>query len=146
MTTIPRIRINGPLVPFVGRVWSHLLAQGYRPRTSKNLLHLVSHLSRWLVAAGLRLSDLTRESIEAFFGDRRQAGYKSHLTPLSLRPILQYLEAEGVVSIPEVLVTRNTVEELLDEYEHFLLKERGLQVSTARCYRQYAEKFLSHGV
>ena len=56
------------------------------------------------------LSDLTRESIEAFFGDRRQAGYKSHLTPLSLRPILQYLEAEGVVSIPEVLVTRNTVE------------------------------------
>ena len=77
MTTIPRIRINGPLVPFVGRVWSHLLAQGYRPRTSKNLLHLVSHLSRWLVAAGLRLSDLTRESIEAFFGDRRQAGYKS---------------------------------------------------------------------
>lgn len=145
MTTIPRIRISGPLVPFVGRVWSHLLAQGYRPRTSKNLLHLVSHLSRWLVAAGLRLSDLTREGIEAFFGDRRQAGYKSHLTPLSLRPILQYLEAEGVVSIPEVLVTRNTVEELLDEYEHFLLKERGLQVSTARCYRQYAEKFLSHG-
>lgn len=88
MATIPRIRINGPLVPFVGRVWSHLLAQGYTPRTSKNLLRLVSHLSRWLVDAGLRLSDLTRERIEAFFGDRRQAGYKSHLTPGSLRPIL----------------------------------------------------------
>ncbi len=69
MTTIPRIRINGPLVPFVGRVWSHLLAQGYTPRTSKNLLRLVSHLSCWLFGAGLRLSDLTRERIEAFFGD-----------------------------------------------------------------------------
>ena len=72
MTTIPRIRINGPLVPFVGRVWSHLLAQGYTPRSSKNLLRLVSHLSRWLVDAGLRLSDLTRERIQAFFGDRRR--------------------------------------------------------------------------
>ena len=29
MRTIPRIRINGALVPFVGRVWSHLLAQGH---------------------------------------------------------------------------------------------------------------------
>lgn len=48
------------------------------------------------------------------------------------------------MSIPEVLVTRSTVAELLDEYEHFLLKERGLQVSTTRYYRQYAEKFLSH--
>ena len=48
------------------------------------------------------------------------------------------------MSIPEVLVTRSKVDELLDEYEHFLLKERGLQVSTVRYYCQYAEKFLSH--
>ena len=78
MTTIPRIRIDGPLVPFVGRVWSHLLAQGYAPRSSENLLRLVSHLSRWLVDAGLRLNDLTRERIDAFFADRKQAGYKHH--------------------------------------------------------------------
>jgi len=48
MTTMPPIRICGPLVPFVGGVWSHLLAQGYSPLTSRNLLSLVSHLSRWL--------------------------------------------------------------------------------------------------
>ena len=67
-----------------------------------------------ILDAGLRQRALTRELLEAFFGDRRQAGYKSHLTPRSLRPILEYLEAEGVVSIPEVLVKRSTVDELLD--------------------------------
>jgi site-specific recombinase XerD len=141
---MPRIRISGPLEPYVGGVWSHLIAQGYTPLTSKNLLRLASHLSRWLVDARVRLSALTREHVEAFFGERRHAGYRSYLTPRSLRPILQYLEVEGVVSLPKTVALRSAVDELLDEYEQFLVKERGLQASTVFYYRHYAQKFLSH--
>ena len=73
MTTMPNTRISGPLAPYIGGVWSHLLAQGYTPLTGGNMLRLVSHLSRWLVDKAVRLSDLTREHVEVFFGERRRA-------------------------------------------------------------------------
>ena len=102
-------------------------------------------LSRWLVDAGVRLSALTREHVEAFFCERRRAGYRRNITPRSLDAILRYLEAKGVVSLPESVVPRSAGDDLLDEYEQFLVKERGLQASTARgYYRSYAKKFLSH--
>ena len=93
----------------------------------------------------MRLSALTREHVEAFFGERRQAGYRSNVTPRSLSSILRYLEEKGVVSLLEAVVQRSAVDDLLDEYEQFLVKERGLQASTVRSYyRSYAKKFLSH--
>jgi len=145
MATMPNIRISGPLAPYIGGVWSHLLAQGYTPLTGRNMLRLVSHLSRWLVDTTVRLSDLTREHVEVFFGERRRVGYKSYLTPRSLGSILEYLEAKGVVSLPEAEVRHSAVDDLLDEYEQFLVKERGLKASTARgYYRSCAQKFLSH--
>jgi site-specific recombinase XerD len=109
------------------------------------MLRLVSHLSRWLVGAGLQLNDLTHERIEVFFRERKKAGYTSYLTPRSLRPILQYLESEGVVTFRRSVVLHGAIEQLLNEYEQFLIEERGLQVTTVRnYYRRYAQKFLSH--
>ena len=43
-------------------------------------------------------------------------------TARSLRPTLQYLEAEGVLSLPKAVVPRSAFDELLDEYEHSLIK------------------------
>ena len=145
MAIMPNIRISGPLAPYIGGVWLHVLAQGYTPLTGRNMLRLVSHLSRWLVDTTVRLSELTREHVEVFFRERRRAGYKSYLTPRSLDSILEYLEAKGVVSLPEAEVRHSAVDDLLDEYEQFLVKQRGLKASTARgYYRSCAQKFLSH--
>ena len=102
MAILPNIRISGPLEPYVSGVWSHLIAQGYTPLTSRNLLRLVSHLSRWLVDVKVRLSDLTREHVKLFFEERRRLGCRSYFTPRSLSSILQYLEAMGVVSLPGI--------------------------------------------
>ena len=78
----------------------------------------------------------------SFFCERRRAGYRRNVTPRSLDAILRYLEAKGVVSLPESVVPRSAGDDLLDEYEQFLVKERGLQASTARgYYRSYAKKF-----
>ena len=134
MPTMPPVRISGPLVPYIEGVWSHLLSVGYAATTSRNLLRLASHLSRWLLAAEIRLSELTREHVEAFFDERRRTGCQSYFTSRSLRAILQYLEVEGVVSLPEVEVARSAVDDLLDDYEQFLVKERGLKASTAHGY------------
>lgn len=144
MATMPRLRISGPLAPYDSGLWSHLLAQGYSPSTSKQLLYLASRLSRWLADAGLQLKALTRENIEEFFSERRQAGYTARLTARSLRPILQYLELEGKVALPKTVVPRCAIERLLNEYERFLDEERGLQARGRSNHRYYAKKFLSH--
>ena len=62
-----RIRIAGPLEPHVGLVWSGLLEQGYTPLSSRNLLHLMSHLSRWLEVRALQAHDLTNARSGATF-------------------------------------------------------------------------------
>ena len=67
MAIVPKIRFPGQLAPYIGEVWSYLLAQGYTPLVSQCKLRLASQLSRWLVDAGVRLSALTREHVEAFF-------------------------------------------------------------------------------
>lgn len=49
------------------------------------------------------------------------------------------------MSLPEAEVRHSAVDDLLDEYEQFLVKQRGLKASTARgYYRSCAQKFLSH--
>jgi len=143
MAALPKIRIGGPLSSHLGGLWLHLLGQGYAPSSSRSLLRLASHLSCWLVDAGLRLGEFTREHVEAFFVERRHAGYTQFRTPRSLRPILQYLESEGLVSFPKV-VENSAVNELWEEYGRFLVQERGLQASTVLQYCGYAQKFLSH--
>jgi site-specific recombinase XerD len=145
MARTPGVCISGPLTPFIDGVWSYLLAQGYSPLSGRNMLRLVSHLSRWLVAADLGLSDLSHEHVETFFSERRKIGYISYLTPRSLRPILQYLESEGVLNLPRKVVPRSATDHFLDEYERFLVEERGLKTTTVRnFYRRHARKFLSY--
>ena len=147
MAIMPNIRISGPLAPFIDGVRSYLLAQGYTPLSSNNLLRLMSHLSRWLVHTGTRLRDITREHIEAFFCERRQAGYIHFLTPRSLSSILKYLEAEGVVSLPESAAPPpSALDELMDDYARYLVDERALQPRTVRYYRLSARTFLSEHV
>src|SRR3990172_11151929 len=75
-----RIQITGPLKSYVEHVWSELLAQGYTALSSRLLLNLMAHLSRWLEGIGLQARELTNKGIEDFLEKRREAGYTKHLS------------------------------------------------------------------
>jgi site-specific recombinase XerD len=92
---------------------------------------------------GLRLDELTREHVQAFFHARRQAGYTHLLTPRSLSPILGYLERTEIISMPETTVSQpGPFDELLEQYGVYLLQERGLTLPITKYYGHVARQFL----
>ena len=84
-------RVCGPLEPYVDGLRSELERLGYTPLSAAGHVRLVAHLSRWMIDGGLSISALTPATVDAYFADRRAAGYYNSLTARSLRPLLDYL-------------------------------------------------------
>lgn len=138
------VRMIGPLARYAGDLWACLLALGYTPLSSRNLLHVTAHLSRWMEEKCIRPVELEFELIQAFFRHRRQSGYTHHFTQAGLEPVLSYLRGAGVVPVVKVVeVDRTPLDRLLGRYETYLVQERGLVSGTVRLYCDVAQHFLS---
>lgn len=139
-----RIRITGPFKPYIEHVWTELLAQGYTPLSSRDLLYLMAHLSGWLEGNGLQPHELTDARLEAFIVERRRAGHTKHLSRQSLDTILEHLQTAGVVLPSQAQEpAANELDRLLKEYEQYLVEERALVPTTRRCYQSIARRFLT---
>src|SRR6266568_7226765 len=87
---------------------------GYTPLSAAGHVRLVAHLSRWMILGGVSISALTPATVDAYFAERRAAGYSSSLTARSLRPLLDYLHELGVVAAPGPVIATTPCERLLD--------------------------------
>lgn len=140
MIHAPPVQITGPLSRHVQGLWRSLLAQGYTPLSSRNLLRVMAHVSRWLEEKGLRVDELTDKVVETFFEARRRARYTQFLTPRALQPIRSYLEAAGI-RFPVAAKIRTPIDRLLGEYASYLLHERAVTAGVARAYDVAARRF-----
>ena len=137
------VRISGPLVGYLPSLQGDLLSQGYTPLSCQNLLHLTSHLSRWLEEESLQAQDLTDEVADAFAVARRKQGYTQFLTRSALRPIRRHLLAVGVTPVATpVMVERTPVDCLVADYEGHLCHERSLTPSVVRTYATVARQLI----
>ena len=139
------IRITGPLKSYVGDVWSALLARGYTPLSSGNLLRLMARLSGWLEGKGLQAQELTNACIEEFLEERRQTGYTEYLSRRGLEPILKHLQTAGVISLSEhTELPSSELDRLLNDYRQYLLDERAVIPTTVRRYQRVARSLLEY--
>jgi integrase/recombinase XerD len=93
-------------------------------------------------AEGLDLDGLTSRVLkQRFVVERRWLGYVSMLTPGELRPLVDYLDGLGLLSIAED-VELTPVGLLVDEFCRYLLVERGLVEGSVRLYARIARRFL----
>jgi len=136
-------RKPGPLGPFGDgyRVW--LLERGYSPPVAIRSLITLGHLGRWIEREALTVDQLTDERVTAFVADYRRD--RGHLPPASVRPLLEYLRADGVVP-PEPSGVVTPLERLVGEYRDWLLRERGLAPITVRASERLARRFLTERV
>lgn len=116
---------------------------GYTPLTSAGLVRLVAHLSRWMGAEGLGVSALTPAVVDAYFVQRRAAGYVNSVTARSVRPLLDYLRGLGVAPPCLPAVAETPVEVLLDRYRGYLEGERGLAATTVALNVRLVRPFLT---
>jgi integrase/recombinase XerD len=137
-----RVRISGPLAKFAGGFHAHLVEQGYSFWGAQEQLYLLAHVSRWMDAEGVELAALrSTATVQRYIGWRRRQGYRSSVSPLSLRRLLGYLDGIGVLLLKEV--TRSPVDRLLEEFRGYLLEERGMAAGSVRLYEGIARVFLS---
>jgi integrase/recombinase XerD len=136
-----RVRVTGPLVSYVDGFWAELAAAGYTAWSVEAQLRLMAHVSRWLAAQGLGVAGLTSEAVEEFLRARRGEGYVDRLSPQGLAPLLGYLRRLDVVPAASTQVT--PVEQLVQDYCGYLLRERGLAAGSVSLHGKVARRFLS---
>jgi integrase/recombinase XerD len=136
-------RVDGPLAPYAGGFRAELERLGYTPLTAATHVRLMAHLSRWLAREGVEAPGLTPAVADAYFAERRAAGYAGHVTGRALRPLAGYLRRLGVIPPPVPAVAVSPAEWLLARYREYLLVERGLAGTTAELNVRMVRPFLA---
>jgi site-specific recombinase XerD len=106
-------------------------------------MHLLAHVSRWLIQNGVEPAQFDQRRVEQFLGDRRADGYVRFPSPRGLMPLVEYLRGRGVIPEPVVSVPAGPWARLLEEFVGYLVSERGLAEQTVVGYRRVAATFLS---
>jgi site-specific recombinase XerD len=122
---------------------AELARLGYTPLSAASKLRLVAHLSRWLTTQGLDISALTRPTIEAYFAERRSAGFTNERSPVALEPVLDYLRRLGAAPVTVTASPTTPTEQMLAGYTGYLKLERGLVASTAELNARLLRPFLT---
>ena len=135
------VPVEGPLGPFVDGFVACLVEQGHSHRSVLGHVHRVRQMSCWMTAEGLEVAQLTPMMVERFLAERRRQGRPVMISPRGSRPLIGYLDGLGV--LPPEDRARSSVELLLEDFRAYLLRERGLQASTAALYENAARLFLA---
>jgi hypothetical protein len=143
MVELSMVRVTGPLAGHAEGFRAELIRRGYTPRTARDNVYVLAHLSRWLGAEHVEPSGLTPLVVERFLRARRGAGYRRWLTTGSLRALLGYLREVGVAPVWQPPAAEGPVEELLDAYRRYLRVERRLAPRTVCINEEVARRFLS---
>ncbi len=142
MSSPSRVRVVGPLQPYVAGFRDELKRLGYRPNAVSSQLQLMAHVSRWLEQQRLDLSELTSQRLDEFLVDRRADGYTMWLSPKALVPMLGFLRGLGVVPDASAVVPETAADELIEAFSSYLTSERGLARGTVVGYVFVARLFL----
>ena len=136
------VQVTGPLAEFAPGFAEELSRQGYANLSALNQVRVLAHLSRWLVAEGVVLSELTQARLVEFLAARREAGYTCWLSELGLAPLVGYLVGVGAIPAPERPAKESPVDRLLEAYGDYLVAERGVTKATVAGYGAAVRPFL----
>jgi site-specific recombinase XerD len=137
-------QVNPPLAEYVEGFRSELESLGYTPLVAATHVRLMAHLSRWMDSRGLEVGALGDDAVvEAYFADRRAAGYTNERTTGALRPLVAHLRRRGVLPPPTPLAPATPCGQLLDRFRGYLLAERGLAAATADLNVHLVRPFLT---
>lgn len=134
-------RVPGPLAPYAHGFRFYLAKVGYSPGGTEYQMWVMAQLSRWLVAHGLDVTDLTPDRVEQFLVVQRTRKGRRLATERALRPLFGYLQDQGVLLPPAKPTSMTQADELLERYREYLAKQ-DLAPRTVKDYDSMARGFL----
>jgi len=140
MVKVLRSWVCGPLEPYVAGFAEDLALQGYTRCSAEQHVCFIAHLDRWMLVRHLEVGDLGGAVVDRYLTERR-ARYVNYRSGKAMRPLLDYLAAQGVLAPEDD--PGGPVEALLECYRCYLVGERGLTAGTARCYLDAIRPFVA---
>jgi site-specific recombinase XerD len=133
---------DGPLCPHIPAYITQLQTQGYQPQTILKHLWLFAHFNRWLRRTDRSLRSLNEEIVKRFLR-RHCAQRKRQLEEGgALYKLLNLLRKARVVPGVEKVPT-TPAERLANQYQCYLLKERGCSAHTLENYGRHVNRFIA---
>ena len=143
ISRVTGVVVTGPLAPFAVAYREKLEERGYARLSAVNLQRQVAHLSRWMVAEGLGVEQVSEAGVEAFLAAQRASGRpRGSLSRPGLLCLLEVLRKLGVVAAP-VRTSPSPTDVLMGSFQGHLLSERGLSAGTVRGYVNGASRFVA---
>ena len=133
-------RKPGKLGPYIDGYRSRLLGLGYTSSSVRGLLKHVGRLGRWMAMAGIDPDQLDIGAIKSFLADD---GFRRPTSMRTCVSLLDYLRDAGVVRVQEAARTVTPLEEFLEQYREWMVRERALAPMTVLRYERLARRFLS---
>ncbi len=137
------VPLRGPLVLYPDSFREELHEHGYAVGTVDRNVRILAHLSCWMEGERVALGELTTRRVEEFVAQRRDEGYPGWLSVPAGAPLMGYLRRLGVAPELEVAVPNGAADRVLEEYDCYLMVERGLTPGVLRKYSQLAREFLA---
>jgi len=131
MVDVSRVRLSGPLAPYLEGFAGWLVEQGRPP--SMVLFHArrLAHVSRWMqVRAVVLVLPVDSSVVEVFVESLPASRHLSRLRPGAFVPTWEYLRGIGVLLHPAPQPVTSDIDRLLADYRRHLSTERGLAVAT----------------
>jgi len=138
-----RIKVVGPLTPWVARFRSSLTDQGFTRSVVTQHTRLMAHLSLWLLEQGLSAGQLTEDLVLAFLRVRRAQRPGFLVARRGMVPLLSFLAEQDAFPPLTAPTPTGPVDRVLAAYRDYLLTERGLAPLSVRRYLTTALVFLS---
>lgn len=136
--TIARLR-SSPAGPFLDEFGDSLHKSGYANSTIRGHLRTAAHLGAWMGVESISFDALDAQVVRVF-GDHFAAcrcSWPSQGDPTyavdGARLFLTHLHDQGVVPVP--VVVANRLPEVIERFEHWMLRHRGVTPSTLATYR-----------
>lgn len=132
---------EGPLGPHLNAFAARLLQEGHCRQSAWRNLRVVGDYSRWLADKGLRLCDVNERTVERYqrFRQRCRCPFLSD-RPALLR-LLAVLRERSLIA-PALRTVRTELEQIEDDFEEYLSRERGLRSVTIIRHRPPLRLFL----
>jgi site-specific recombinase XerD len=139
--TLRRIHA-GPLGPYVDEFASWLQEQHYSRFSGQRSVCAVTNWSRWLQERHVAARDIDAKLLDRYFLYGARARTVSQDERRALQKMLAWLQKIGVVPATCFSSPVNQRKTVVDDFEQYMLRQRGLSPTTLKVYLPYISLFL----
>lgn len=135
---------KGPLLAFVQAFSEQLQAQGYAPASLKISIRLVKDFVTWLDQREIDGCSLAATHVSDYLDDRWLYRRRRRGDAFTLHAFVGLVSADGCAAESEPPAVTTPARRVRQEFEEYLLRERGLATATIRLYGDAVGRFLEH--